>query len=60
MTAGDIVNYMPENGLYEIIKKYGEEKKARLIARAIVDTRYTYGHITSTTQLAGIVASVDR
>lgn len=60
VTAGDIVNFMSEEGLYDIIKKYGEEKQARVIARAIVDTRYTHGHITTTTQLAAVIASIQR
>lgn len=54
------MNFMSEEGLYDIIKKYGEEKQARVIARAIVDTRYTHGHITTTTQLAAVIASIQR
>lgn len=57
-SAVDVVNYLSEDGLYKVIKKYGEEKRARLIARAIVDSRNTYGKITTTAQLAGIVADV--
>lgn len=58
MSAADVVNYLSEDGLCQVIKKYGEEKRARLIARAIVDSRNTYGKITTTAQLAGIVADV--
>ncbi len=59
-TAADVVNTMSESGLYRIIKKYGEDKKARLIARAIVDTRYAFGKIHTTQQLANIISSVYR
>ncbi|XP_046379688.2 12S rRNA N4-methylcytidine methyltransferase-like isoform X2 [Haliotis rufescens] len=57
-TAADVVNHIDEQDLYVIIKKYGEEKLARKIASAIVDTRYAFGNITRTRQLADIVASV--
>ena len=57
-SAADVVNHMDEAGLYQVLKKYGEEKRARLIARAITDTRYTFGKITTTQQLADVVASV--
>lgn len=60
MKAEDVVNYLTEEGLYQIIKKYGEEKRARLIARAIVDARNTFGQITTTKELADIVASVSQ
>ena len=57
ITASDVVNYMHQDGLFQIIKKYGEEKNARAIARAIVDSRYTFGKIATTKQLARIVQS---
>ncbi len=38
-TASDMVNKFPENKLSEIIWKYGEEKRAKRIARAIVRAR---------------------
>ena len=57
-TASDVVNYMDEEGLHRILKIYGEEKKARLIARAIVEARSAFGHITTTKQLADVVSSV--
>ena len=52
-----MVNNLSENSLFQIIKKYGEEKNARAIARAIVDSRYTFGRIETTKQLAKIVQS---
>ena len=58
VTAEDVVNNMDEPSLYTILKRYGEEKRARAIARAIVDSRYAFGRITTTSQLANVVASV--
>lgn len=40
-----------------ILKKYGEERLARHIAHAIVESRYTFGKITRTKQLADIVST---
>ncbi|ESO05613.1 hypothetical protein HELRODRAFT_77586 [Helobdella robusta] len=57
LTAYDVVNHMSEANLFLIIKKYGEEKNARFIARSIVDHRYAHGAIRSTTQLAAIIAN---
>ncbi len=56
MSAADVVNHMSENGLYQIIKKYGEETYARVIARGIVDSRDAFGRIETTKQLAQIVS----
>lgn len=56
-TAYDVVNNLEEAHLVKILKRYGEEKQARLIARAIVETRLAFGPITSTNQLADVVAS---
>ena len=56
-TAEDVVNYMEEKSLVKILKRYGEEKRARVVARTIVDSRYAFGRITTTTQLADIVAT---
>lgn len=38
-TAADIVNYMKESELADLIYQYGEEYKSRRIAKAIVDAR---------------------
>jgi 16S rRNA (cytosine1402-N4)-methyltransferase len=51
-SAADLVNEMPERDLSGIIARYGEEKNARRIARAIVAHR----PIATTTQLAKIVS----
>lgn len=53
-SAYDIVNYCDEAELSKIIFKYGEEKHARYIARAICNARQN-GHIETTLQLAEII-----
>ena len=52
-TAGQVVNEMSERELANLIYEYGEERRSRTVARAIVRGR----PITSTVQLARIVAS---
>jgi 16S rRNA (cytosine1402-N4)-methyltransferase len=52
LTAEKIVNSYPETQLVTILSDYGEEPKARAIARAIVEAR----PIRTTTELANIVA----
>lgn len=56
-TAADILAKIDELDLYKVIKVYGEEKKAKKIARAIVDVRYSLKRIETTHELANIVAS---
>ena len=51
LTAEQVVNTYPENELARVIARYGEERFARRIARAIVAAR----PITGTTALAEIV-----
>ncbi len=53
LTAADLVNSLPEEELADILWRYGEEKRARRVARAIVRNR----PITTTAELAEIVAS---
>jgi len=54
LTAGIIINTYPETKLTEILERYGEEPKARKIARIIAANR----PIETTTQLAHLVARV--
>lgn len=58
ITAMDVVNNLDERQLADIIKKYGEEKNYRKIATAIVESRYAFGKITRTKQLADVIESV--
>jgi len=55
-SAADIVNDSSEEELARILRDYGEEPRARRIARAIVDAR----PVETTTRLAEIVKSVKR
>jgi 16S rRNA (cytosine1402-N4)-methyltransferase len=52
-TADDLVNRLPERELADMIFKYGEERRSRQIARAIVQAR----PIHTTGRLAEVVAS---
>lgn len=51
ISAGEIVNTYPEAKLADIIGRYGEEHRAKTVARAIVSAR----PLGSTTQLAEVV-----
>jgi 16S rRNA (cytosine1402-N4)-methyltransferase len=51
-SAADLVNSLPEADLADLLWRYGEERYARRIARAIVAAR----PVTTTRQLAGLVA----
>ncbi len=55
-SAADLVNTTSEEDLATILREYGEEPRARRIARAIVDAR----PVETTTRLAEIVKSVKR
>ncbi len=57
VTAADLVNNLPEQELADIIYRYGEERKSRAVARAIVQERERQP-IRTTTQLARIVRRV--
>jgi len=52
LTAGELVNHWDEAALADVLRKYGEEPRARAVARAIVGAR----PVATTTELAGIVA----
>lgn len=55
-TAADLVNTLPEEELARILWQYGEERRARQIARAIVAQRQQQP-ITTTAQLAALIAA---
>jgi len=54
MTAADLVNYTDEKTLADLIYQFGEERRARKVARAIVRAR----PIRSTLHLADVVLRV--
>jgi 16S rRNA (cytosine1402-N4)-methyltransferase len=58
-SAADLVNGLEEAALADLIFRYGEEKRARAIARAIV-ARRRQAPITRTSELADIVRAVVR
>lgn len=58
-SAADLVNTLSERDLADIIYQYGEEKKSRRVAHAIVEARKT-APLTSTSALAALVRSVVR
>ncbi|XP_071121259.1 probable methyltransferase-like protein 15 homolog [Mytilus edulis] len=58
VSAMDVVNNLEEKDLTEILRKYGDEKKAKQIARALVEWRYMFGKIRKTKQLVDIIESV--
>lgn len=53
-TAADLVNSLPENVLADLIYKYGEERKSRRIAHAIVTSR-RHNRLTSTLELVEVI-----
>lgn len=57
ITAEDVVNNLSQESLAHIIKTYGDERRARKVANAIVDARTLLGRIRTTSELAKIVAS---
>ncbi len=56
LTAADLVNDLPESDLADLIYEFGEERKSRRIAKAIVRAR----PINDTSALAAVVASAAR
>ncbi len=58
-TAADAVNTLDEDGLDRIIGEFGEERRSRAVARAIVRARRR-APITRTVELADIVRGVVR
>jgi 16S rRNA (cytosine1402-N4)-methyltransferase len=54
LTAMDLVNILPEQKLAQLLEEYGEEHRARRIARSIVVNR----PVNSTRQLAQLVEQV--
>lgn len=56
-SAADVVNHFDEADLARIIAVYGEEKRARAVARAIVEMR-AHAELHRTLELAELVARV--
>jgi len=58
-SAADLVNDLPEAELADLIFRFGEERRARAVARAIVEARKS-APISRTLELAAVVARVVR
>ncbi len=58
-SAADLVNEAPEAELADIIYHYGEERRSRAVARALIEARRR-APITTTLALADLVAGVVR
>jgi 16S rRNA (cytosine1402-N4)-methyltransferase len=56
-TAADLVNELPEDELVKILRQYGEERRARAVARAI-DRARRHAPLRTTGELSKIVESV--
>jgi len=57
ITAADIVNHYNEKDLMQILRQYGEERKARRIAQAIIQERKVH-RIQTTQDLVKIILKV--
>lgn len=58
ITAADIIAHASESDLWRILKYYGGEKHCKLIARAIVESRFAIQPVRTTQQLAKLVEMV--
>lgn len=60
-TAADVVNHMAEKQLEQIIRDYGEEPKARAVARAIVQARplHTTGELAKVVRKVAVKGDID-
>jgi 16S rRNA (cytosine1402-N4)-methyltransferase len=57
-TAADLLRDLDERELADVIYRYGEEPRARRIARAIVRERGRQGGLRTTGQLAGLITRI--
>ncbi|KAL0123755.1 hypothetical protein PUN28_005925 [Cardiocondyla obscurior] len=57
ITAADVLERATEEDLARIIKIYGQEKRAKKIARAIIDVRYMCKKLETTKELAQLIES---
>ncbi|EGI67117.1 Putative S-adenosyl-L-methionine-dependent methyltransferase [Acromyrmex echinatior] len=57
LTAANVLERATEEDLTRIIKVYGQEKRAKKIARAIIDSRYMFKKLETTKELAQLIES---
>ena len=55
--AEDVINNLSQESLAKVIKVYGEERRSRKIANAIVDGRTLLGRIKTTQELARVITT---
>uniref|UniRef100_A0A8D8XZY1 Probable methyltransferase-like protein 15 homolog n=1 Tax=Cacopsylla melanoneura TaxID=428564 RepID=A0A8D8XZY1_9HEMI len=58
ITGYQVLSAIDEVSLARVLKTYGEEKRAKKIARAIIETRYTFKKLEKTADLNDLVAAV--
>lgn len=58
ITAADVLAHIDENNLYKVLKFYGEEKNARMLSRALVESRHLFQRLDTTRALADMVSSL--
>lgn len=54
-TVADILRHIDETSLARILKIYGEERQAKKIARAIIESRFLFNSLKTTKELAELV-----
>lgn len=57
-TVAEVLKEITEEDLVHILKIYGNEKYAKKIARAIIETRYTFKTLKTTQELVQLIESV--
>lgn len=57
-TALDVLLKADEHDLFKIFKIYGEEKLAKKVARAVIESRYSFREIHTTYDLASLVENI--
>lgn len=57
-TAADVLEWIEEHDLVKILRFYGEERRAKKIAREIINARFTIGSLKTTHQLALLISTV--
>jgi len=56
-TAADVLESLTQAELAQIFKKYGEEKNNKSLANLVFDTKYAFGPIRTTEDLAKVISS---
>ncbi|KAK7078268.1 putative methyltransferase-like protein 15 [Halocaridina rubra] len=58
LPASEILMHINEDHLYKVLKYYGEDKNARKIARALIESRYMFQKFNTTQELSEFVSSL--